>query len=126
MAFVESVGEPVHLVGWSGSGGPVLGAAARSQAVAAVVAFETVVILSPVIAAAQADLGRLGAGIQRVGELASEGDLGAAVTAFFAMICDEDEFAAIQAKPALMQSWAQASPRCSASFRPMRHTKGRG
>ena len=110
LAFVESVGEPVHLVGWSGSGGPVLGAAARSQAVAAVVAFEPVVIVPPVIAAAQADLGRLGAGIQRVGEFAREGNLGAAVRAFFAMICDEDEFAAIQAKPAVMQSWARAIP----------------
>lgn len=110
LAFVESVGEPVHLVGWSGSGGPVLGAAARSQAVAAVVAFEPVVIVPPVIAAAQADLGRLGAGIQRVGQLASEGDLSAAMTAFFAMICSEDEFAAIEAKPAVMQSWARGIP----------------
>jgi pimeloyl-ACP methyl ester carboxylesterase len=109
-AFVESVGEPVHLVGWSGSGGPVLGAAARSQAVAAVAAFEPVVIVPPVMAAAQADLGRLGTGIQRVGQLASEGDLSAAVTAFFAMICNEDEFAAIQAESAVMQSWAQAVP----------------
>ena len=110
LAFVESVGEPVHLVGWSGSGGPVLGAAARSQAVAAVVAFEPVVIVPPVIAAAQADLERLGAGIQRVGQLASGGNLSAAVTAFFAMICNEDEFAAIQAESAVMQSWVRAIP----------------
>lgn len=110
LAFVESVGEPVHLVGWSGSGGAVLGAAARSRAVSAVVAFEPVVIVPPVIAAAQADLGRLGAGMQRVGQLASEGDLDAAVKAFFAMICDEDDFAAIQAQPEVMQSWARAIP----------------
>lgn len=110
LAFVESVGEPVHLVGWSGSGGPVLGAAARSQAVAAVVAFEPVVIVPPVVATAQADLGRLGAGIQRVGQLASEGELGAAVRAFFAMICNEDEFEAIQAKSDVLQSWARAIP----------------
>lgn len=110
LAFVESVGEPVDLVGWSGSGGPVLGAAARSRAVAAVAAFEPVVIVPPVIAAAQADLGRLGAGIQRVGELARDGNLGAAAKAFFVMICNEDEFAAIQAEPEVMRSWARGIP----------------
>ena len=110
LAFVESVGEPVHLVGWSGSGGPVLGAAARSQAVAAVVAFEPVVIVPAVIAAARADLERLGAGTQRVGQLAGGGNLSAAATAFFAMICNDDEFAAIQAESAVMQLWARAIP----------------
>ena len=110
LAFVESVGKPVHLVGWSGSGGPVLGAAARSQAVAAVVAFEPVVFAPPVISAAQGDLGRLGAGIQRVRQLAREGDLGAAVTAFFAMICNHDEFAGMQSKPAVMQAWERGIP----------------
>src|SRR5829696_9245508 len=35
-AFVDSIGEPVCLVGWSGSGAWVLGAATRSGSVAAV------------------------------------------------------------------------------------------
>ena len=39
-AFVDSIGEPVCLVGWSGSGAWVLGAAARSASVAAVAAYE--------------------------------------------------------------------------------------
>src|SRR6185369_3793168 len=38
-AFVESIGEPVRLVGWSGSGAWVLGAAARNESVAAVAAY---------------------------------------------------------------------------------------
>ncbi|HSK90836.1 MAG TPA: alpha/beta hydrolase [Euzebyales bacterium] len=40
VCFVESIGEPVPLVGWSGGAMWVLGAAARSGAVAAVVAYE--------------------------------------------------------------------------------------
>src|SRR5918994_3351006 len=38
-AFVDSIGEPVCLVGWSGSGAWVLGAAAHSGSVAAVAAY---------------------------------------------------------------------------------------
>jgi pimeloyl-ACP methyl ester carboxylesterase len=110
LAFVDSIGGPVRLVGWSGGGGPALGAAARSRAVAAVVAFEPVVLAPAVISAAQGDVGRLGAGVQRVGQLAGEGDLGAAATAFLAMICNADEFAAIHAEPAVMETWEQGIP----------------
>ena len=43
-AFVDSIGEPVCLVGWSGSGAWVLGAAADSDSVAAVAIYEPGVI----------------------------------------------------------------------------------
>ena len=43
-AFVDSIGEPVCLVGWSGSGAWVLGAAAHSDSVAAVTIYEPGVI----------------------------------------------------------------------------------
>ena len=43
-AIVDSVGEPVCLVGWSGSGAWVLGATARSDSVAAVAAYEPFVV----------------------------------------------------------------------------------
>jgi hypothetical protein len=42
--FVESIGEPVPLLGWSRSATQALGAAARLEAVAAVVAYEPSVI----------------------------------------------------------------------------------
>ena len=43
-AFVDSIGDVVDLVGWSGSGPWVLGAAAGSESVAAVAAFEPFVV----------------------------------------------------------------------------------
>ena len=62
MAFIETIGEPVCLVGWSGIE-PPLGAAAQSSAVAAVALFEGYV---PTVAEPD-DLAALGAAIERTG-----------------------------------------------------------
>src|SRR4029453_6819901 len=43
-AFVDTISEPVCLVGWSGSGAWVLGAAVRSAPVSAVAAYEPGVV----------------------------------------------------------------------------------
>lgn len=43
-AFVESIGEPVHLMGWSQGGALVLGAAAHTDAISALAAYEPAVL----------------------------------------------------------------------------------
>ncbi|MFI7672776.1 alpha/beta fold hydrolase [Actinophytocola sp. NPDC049390] len=91
-AFVESIGEPVHLVGWSGSGAWVLGAAARSNLVAAVAAYEPGLI--PVMG--EDDLARTFATVERMGAAAAEGRLVDAVRAFAPWICTDEEVAALE------------------------------
>ena len=102
-AFVDSIGEPVCLMGWSGSGPWCLGAA-RSSAVVAVTAYEPVV---PGLG--EPDLPRLGAAFQKVGMAAAEGRLVDAVRAFAAGICTDDEVAALE-KTTFFERWASAVP----------------
>jgi pimeloyl-ACP methyl ester carboxylesterase len=104
-AFVDSVGEPVCLVGWSGSGAWVLGAAVRSASVAAVAAYEpTVVSLMR-----DDDLARTSATMEQVGMAAADGRLVDAVRAFAAWICTDPEIAALE-ETDFYERWAGCVP----------------
>ena len=103
-AFVDSIGEPVRLVGWSGSGPWCLGAAAQSDSVIAVAAYEPVVPGS-----GEADMPRLGAALEKVGMAAADGRLVDAVRAFAAGICTDDEVAALE-PTTFFERWAGAVP----------------
>jgi pimeloyl-ACP methyl ester carboxylesterase len=91
-AFVDSIGEPVCLVGWSDSGA-MLGAAVHSDAVAAVAAFEPSVY--PLMR--EDDLAAFGATIEKWTAEAADGRLGDAALTFHHFVCTEVEFAALQA-----------------------------
>lgn len=102
--FVDSIDEPVCLVGWSGSGEWVLGAAAQCSSVAAVAAYE------PVVDTVGADdLARFGAAMQHVGKAAADGHLVDAVRAFAPGICTDTEIAAL-AETDFFQRWAGGIP----------------
>ncbi|GAB2657120.1 alpha/beta fold hydrolase [Kribbella swartbergensis] len=104
-AFVNSIGEPVCLVGWSGSGAWVLGAAARSGSVAAVAVYEPGVVS----VMREDDLARTFATMEQVGTAAAEGRLVDAVRAFAPWICTGDELAALEQKD-FYERWAGCVP----------------
>ena len=104
IAFVDSIHEPVCLVGWSGGGEWVLGAAANSSAVAAVAAYE------PIVGSVGADdLARFGAAMVEVGMAAADGRLVDAVHAFASGICNDAEIAALE-RTDFFEGWAAAIP----------------
>jgi pimeloyl-ACP methyl ester carboxylesterase len=104
-AFVDSIDEPVCLVGWSGGGPWVLGAAAHSSSVAAVAAYE------PVVGSmfGEDDLARIGAAMQQVGMAVADGRLVDAVRAFAPGFCTDDEIAALE-KTDFYERWAGGIP----------------
>ena len=104
-AFVDSVGEPVCLVGWSGSGAWVLGAAVRSGSVAAVAAYEPFVVS----VMRDDDLARTYATMEQVGMAAADGRLVDAVRAFAAWICTDPELAALE-ETDFYERWAGCVP----------------
>ncbi|RZT16601.1 pimeloyl-ACP methyl ester carboxylesterase [Kribbella sp. VKM Ac-2569] len=104
-AFVESIGEPVCLVGWSGSGAWVLGTAARSGSVAAVAAYEPGVMS----VMREDDRARTFAALAKVGTATAEGRLVDAVRAFAPWICTDDETAALE-KMDFSERWADCVP----------------
>jgi pimeloyl-ACP methyl ester carboxylesterase len=104
-AFVDSIGEPVCLVGWSGSGAWVLGAAARSASVAAVAEYEPGVVS----VMSDDDLARTSATMERVGMAAADGRLVDAVRAFAAWICTDAELAALEESD-FYERWASCVP----------------
>jgi pimeloyl-ACP methyl ester carboxylesterase len=71
LAYVDSIGEPAGLVGWSGGAWPVLAAAAQSGEVAAVAVIEPEHIG---LGGAQ-EQAEFGAVVARAADLAAEGDL---------------------------------------------------
>lgn len=93
VAYVESIGEPARLVGWSGGGTWALSVAAKSSAVAAVAPFEPG-ILSLADEQDQAVLGNAGA---RTSELAAEGNLPAAARAFAGFPFNDEEIRVAEA-----------------------------
>lgn len=105
-AFVDSIGEPVYLVGWSGSGAWVLGAAARSDSVAAVAAYEPTLI--PVMG--EDDLARTFGTMEQVGAAAADGRLVDAVRAFASWICTDEEIAALEKTTNFFELWAGRVP----------------
>lgn len=103
-AFVDSIDEPVCLVGWSGSGPWCLGAAAQSSSVVAVATYEPVVPGS-----GEADMARFGAALEKVGIAAADGRLVDAVRTFASGICTDAEVAALE-KTTFFERWAGAVP----------------
>lgn len=87
IAFVESLGEPVSLLGWSQGGQLVLGAAARTNAVSGLTAYEPAVF--EVIS--EDEYVRFTDEITRVGELAAEDRPVDAVRTFLELVATEDE-----------------------------------
>jgi pimeloyl-ACP methyl ester carboxylesterase len=104
-AFVDSIGEPVYVVGWSGSGAWVLGAAARSEAVTAVAVYEPTLI--PVMT--QADLSETLGTMQQVGAAAADDRLVDAVRVFASWICSEQEIAELS-QTSFDDVWAARVP----------------
>ena len=104
-AFVDSIGEPVSLVGWSGSCAWVLGTAARSDSVAAVTLFEPGVIG----VGGEDDMVGLGAAMQQVGAAAADGRILDAVHAFLPGICTDNEIAALEKTP-FYEQWSAGIP----------------
>jgi pimeloyl-ACP methyl ester carboxylesterase len=89
LTYVESIGEPAGLTGWSGGGYYALGVAAESDSVTSVAPFEPG-ILSLMDAQQQAVVGDA---IFRTAELADAGDLTAAVRAFIGWLFNDEEIA---------------------------------
>ena len=104
-AFVDSIGELVCLVGWSGSGAWVLGAAVRSGSVAAVAAYEPFVVS----VMRDDDLARTFATMEQVGVATADGRLVDAVRAFARWICTDNEIAALE-ETDFYERWAGAVP----------------
>jgi pimeloyl-ACP methyl ester carboxylesterase len=113
-AFVESVGEPVYLAGWSAGVVWSLAAAANSDAVAAFVAYEPTIIplLRP------ADGARRDAMYRQLAEAAAEGRMADAARAFHEFVGTANELAALDADyfdrcapcvPALLRSGRDAA-----------------
>ncbi len=89
LTYIDSLGQPAGLVGWSAGADLVLAAAAQSDAVDAVVVYEPA--LPPLLdEQAQAVYGRTFA---RMGELAAEGKLTEAMRAFAGVPFNDDELA---------------------------------
>ena len=78
LAYVDSIGEPAGLVGWSGGANQSLGVAAQCDAVTAVAPYEPVVqsLMD------EQEQAALSAAAARMGELATDGSLAAAARAF--------------------------------------------
>ena len=89
LAYVDSIGEPTGLVGWSGGASLALAVAAQSDAVDAVAPFEPG-MLSLMDEQEQAALGDA---VARTGELAAEGRLAAAARAFAGFPFNDEEIA---------------------------------
>jgi pimeloyl-ACP methyl ester carboxylesterase len=90
-AFVDSIGESVHVAGWSAGVMTALGTAVNTDAVAAVALYEPTVI--PVMR--EDDRADLGATFQQVGAAAAEGRLADAARAFHPFVANDDELAAL-------------------------------
>jgi pimeloyl-ACP methyl ester carboxylesterase len=103
-AFVDSIGEPVCLLGWSGSGAWVLGATAYSSVVA-VAAYEPGVVS----VMREGDFARTRVTLEQMGAAAANGRLLDAVRAFARWICTDDEIAALE-KTDFFERWAGAVP----------------
>jgi len=104
-AFIDSINEPAFVVGWSGGGPWVLGAAGRSGAVAAVAAYE------PFVTSVMRDhdLRQTAATMEQVGMAAADRRLVDAARAFLRWICTDSEVAALEAAN-FYDQWAARVP----------------
>jgi pimeloyl-ACP methyl ester carboxylesterase len=92
-AFVDSIGKPVYLMGWSDGGSLALGAAAHSDAVAAVAAYEP----SVWTLMREDDLAGFGATVEQWSAATVDGRLLDAAHIFHRFVCTDDELAALDA-----------------------------
>ncbi|HKX68160.1 MAG TPA: alpha/beta hydrolase [Intrasporangium sp.] len=92
LAYVDSIGAPTSLAGWSGGANHALGVAAQSDTVTSVVAFEPVV---QSLMDEQEQAALLGAAA-RMGELATDGSLAEAARAFAGWPFNDQEVAAAE------------------------------
>ncbi len=99
-AFVDSIGEPVALMGWSQGGALALGAAERSDTVAALATFEPAVVQ----VLGEEDFTDLGARLVRMGELVQEGRLAEANRTFADWVTNDDELAAMSETGAFFEA----------------------
>jgi pimeloyl-ACP methyl ester carboxylesterase len=89
VAYVDSIGEPTGLTGWSGGGSWSLAAAAQSDTVSAVAPFEPGILNLM----DEQDQAVIGNAVARTGELAAEGNLTAAARAFAGFPFNDKEIA---------------------------------
>ena len=92
LTYVDSIGEPTGLVGWSGGAWPALSAAAQSEAVAAVAPIEP----EHVGLGDEQEQAAFGNAVARAAELATEGDLTAAVRPLAGFVFNDEEIAAAE------------------------------
>ena len=102
-AFIDTIDEPVYLLGWSGIE-PPLGAAIHSPAVSALILFEGYVPL----VADEDDLASLQAAIQRAGAAAAGGRRADAARAFAPFVLTDAELAALSGD--FFERWGRSIP----------------
>ena len=124
-AFVESIGEPVCLMGWSGGGPLVLGAAELTDVATAVATWESGVSAEALGQEGRADLGRLAAALEQVGMAAAEGRLVDAVRAFLIGICNDEEVAALDGMD-FHKRWSGGVPELLVFFQQLMAAEGPG
>ena len=93
VTYVESVGEPVRLVGWSAGANHALGVAARSDAVIALAPYEPVA--NSVMD--EQEMESLGSAVAAAGAAAAAGDLAGAMRAFARYPLNDDDIEAAEA-----------------------------
>ena len=94
MAFIDSIGQPVPLFGWSGGGLNALGAAEHSDAVTAVVAYEPAVFET----IDEETFAELGAVLARMTEEVEQDRPAEAARQFLTFISNDDELATVLAE----------------------------
>lgn len=107
VAFANSIGEPVGIVGFSSGGALAVGAATQTETVAAVAAYEPA-FTDLLDEQERADFR---AGVMRVGQAVSEGRLVDGSRAFAHVVCNNEELAALEAS-----GYLEAASRCAASM----------
>lgn len=113
VAFVESIGTPVVLVGASGGGMVCLGAAARTDALTALAVFEP-----PIFEAIDADtMTRFQASIDALAAGIADGRPMEAVGPFLELVTNEEEAAALSGDDGAMDDLAAYLPADLAEFR---------
>lgn len=93
VTYVESIGEPAGLVGWSGGGAWSLYVSAQSEAVCAVAPFDPGMLYL----LDEPERAALGGALGRTGELAADGKLPEAARAFAGWPFNEEEVGASEA-----------------------------
>ena len=89
LTYLDSIGEPAGLVGWSGGANVALAVAAQSDAIITVAPFEPGILSL----ANEQEQAAIGNAMARTGELAADGRLTDAVRAWFGWVFNDDEIA---------------------------------